>query len=361
MKLEKGLSVFRGYRAEDGDGYVVDTATPSQAAMWLLVAYEARDVYLATGREIALGSDMEPVLADVELVPLPPGTLVRSSERWRRTGCVATALKHPDPVSSFLALWKIPQEVRVGEGPPPPDTPESLAALARAVLARARLANSSTHGERHWRRVAAAGARICEEAPGSLVDPLVVLLFAALHDSQRLNNGLDLWHGWRAARLARWLLEGSGLVSDTQLDTLTYALEVHDEGLVSDDPTVGACWDADRLCLWREGTRPDPRLLSTEAARRPETIAWAGALHNTHLSWHAVCEGLGLTGPEHLAMAEVLDAGPVLDGTRNATIEDMVHAQLRRWGTAATNEEIERSLRMFGFGATMKQGRGREA
>jgi len=30
---------------------------------------------------------------------------------------------------------------------------------------------------------------------------------------------------------------------------------------------VGACWDADRFNLWRVGIEPDPRYLSTPAAR----------------------------------------------------------------------------------------------
>jgi uncharacterized protein len=48
---------------------------------------------------------------------------------------------------------------------------------------------------------------------------------------------------------------------------LGFACEEHTNGGVAPDPTVGACWDADRLNLWRVGIRPDPRLLTTGAAR----------------------------------------------------------------------------------------------
>ena len=54
----------------------------------------------------------------------------------------------------------------------------------------------------------------------------------------------------------------------------------HADGTVSSDPTVGACWDADRLDLPRVGITPRPELFSTEAARnaghRPaEPPTWA--------------------------------------------------------------------------------------
>ena len=42
----------------------------------------------------------------------------------------------------------------------------------------------------------------------------------------------------------------------------------HTDGTISDDPTIGCCWDADRLDLPRVGMQPDPALLSTEAAAR---------------------------------------------------------------------------------------------
>ena len=38
---------------------------------------------------------------------------------------------------------------------------------------------------------------------------------------------------------------------------------------------VQTCFDADRLDLARVGKTPDPAVLSTDAAREPETIRWA--------------------------------------------------------------------------------------
>lgn len=53
------------------------------------------------------------------------------------------------------------------------------------------------------------------------------------------------------------------IISEQQLNTLKYACEYHDKGLITDDPTVGCCWDADRLDLMRVQTTPDPKYLST--------------------------------------------------------------------------------------------------
>lgn len=38
------------------------------------------------------------------------------------------------------------------------------------------------------------------------------------------------------------------------------------------DPTLGVCWDADRVNLWRVGIRPDTFRLSTAAAKGPDRL-----------------------------------------------------------------------------------------
>lgn len=121
---------------------------------------------------------------------------------------------------------------------------------------------SPVHGPRHWRDVARIGRLL--RLKGIRCDPLVVFLFALIHDSQRTNDGHDPDHGRRAATFA----EGLDLdLAPDQRETLTTALELHADGQVSDDATMGACWDADRLNLWRVGVEPEPQWLSTWAAR----------------------------------------------------------------------------------------------
>ena len=91
----------------------------------------------------------------------------------------------------------------------------------------------------------------------------------------RLNDGHDPLHGPRGAALARELRGGPFELEDAEMDLLAFACEEHTNGGVGPNPTGGVCWDADRLNLWRVGSKPDPRFLSTQPARSEERIAWA--------------------------------------------------------------------------------------
>ena len=161
-----------------------------------------------------------------------------------------------------------------------------------AVLERSTGKDSSLHGEEHWRRVAAAGLALLPETLAA--DPTVVFLFALFHDSMRFNDGHDPLHGPRGAALARELRGGAFDLEDAEMGLLGSACEEHTNGGVGSDPTVGVCWDADRLNLWRVGIRPDPRLLSTEAARNGGRIVWARDLQREHLAWEELYRGFGL-------------------------------------------------------------------
>jgi uncharacterized protein len=138
------------------------------------------------------------------------------------------------------------------------------APLLAAVPAASSNPGSRIHGPEHWARVAEHGARLA--AATRHADAAVIRLFALFHDAMRENDGYDPGHGPRAAEL---VLELNGLLrlNDLQFADLADACERHDRGLVTDNPTVGCCWDADRLDLPRVGATPDPRLLSTPDAR----------------------------------------------------------------------------------------------
>lgn len=171
---------------------------------------------------------------------------------------------------------------------PIPDT----RALIEAVRSRATTPRG-LHGGSHWRRVAAAGRALLSETPGA--DPLVVFLFALFHDSMRLNDHHDPFHGERGADLANEMyMEGLYYASDDQMDLLERACDLHDTGCTSTDPTVGVCFDADRLNLWRVGIRPKPSLLSTPAGSDPERIKWARrALRESPCRWEDLARGFG--------------------------------------------------------------------
>jgi uncharacterized protein len=140
-----------------------------------------------------------------------------------------------------------------------------LLPLLAEVRARSTGIGSHIHGELHWRTVGANGLWLAEPLDGA--DTYVIFLFALLHDSMRENDGRDPQHGPRAAVFATEL-HSEGLLRTTpaQLETLHYACFEHTNGLVSDDPTVGACWDADRLDLPRVWIQPDPARFSTARA-----------------------------------------------------------------------------------------------
>jgi uncharacterized protein len=166
------------------------------------------------------------------------------------------------------------------------------ARLVDAVLERSTGKHSSIHGESHWQRVAAAALALLPETPDA--DPALVFLFALFHDSMRLNDGHDPLHGPRGAALARELRGGPFELEDAEMDLLAFACEEHTNGGVGPNPTVGVCWDADRLNLWRVGIKPDPRFLSTQAARSEERIAWARNLQQEHFAWKKLKRAFGL-------------------------------------------------------------------
>jgi uncharacterized protein len=53
------------------------------------------------------------------------------------------------------------------------------------------------------------------------------------------------------------------------------ACRLHTDGLTSSEPTVQACWDADRLDLGRVGITPKPNRPCSDAARK--LLSWAHA------------------------------------------------------------------------------------
>lgn len=145
-------------------------------------------------------------------------------------------------------------------------------AILTQVLSTYALPIWGHHGLSHWARVQENALRLVAAGGG---DAEVVTLFALFHDSRRRNEHQDAGHGRRGGEFARTLRGTLVNVSDAQFELLFEACRLHTRGLTSADPTLGACWDADRLDLGRVGIDPDPGLLSTAAAR--ELLPWADA------------------------------------------------------------------------------------
>ncbi|HSN56532.1 MAG TPA: hypothetical protein VLT32_17825 [Candidatus Sulfomarinibacteraceae bacterium] len=123
----------------------------------------------------------------------------------------------------------------------------------------------SIHGPDHWQRVEDVGLELARDTGA---DETVVSLFAILHDSCRQNDGRDPFHGPRAADMLGSIAADLLDLDRERLVLLEHAIRHHTAGLTSTDPTIGTCWDADRLDLGRVGMRPRERFMSTWAGRR---------------------------------------------------------------------------------------------
>lgn len=128
------------------------------------------------------------------------------------------------------------------------------------------------HGLSHWLRVRENGLRV---AQASGADMLLVELFALLHDVKREDEGVDRYHGQRAASYVKRLPHMLLNLSQPDMELLTEAIAYHSEGLTVAHVTVQTCWDADRLDLGRVGIVPKPRYLCTTIAKEPDVITWA--------------------------------------------------------------------------------------
>lgn len=128
------------------------------------------------------------------------------------------------------------------------------------------LGPDTKHGIVHWKTVMRHGSRLAELTSGA--DILVVRLFAVIHDCRRVSEGKDPLHGSRAAEAAAGIRGDLLFLNDRQFELLMEACRYHTNGHISEDPTIGCCWDADRLDLTRVGMRPKMEFLSTAAARK---------------------------------------------------------------------------------------------
>lgn len=127
---------------------------------------------------------------------------------------------------------------------------------------------TNIHGFKHWEAVERNAIMLSMQEG---VDELVVRLFAYLHDSQRLDDGEDYYHGDRAAEFCGQLRREGKLdfLTEMQFLELATACKTHNRGAVADQDniTIGACYDADRLELDRVGITPDPKYMSTRIGR----------------------------------------------------------------------------------------------
>jgi uncharacterized protein len=147
-----------------------------------------------------------------------------------------------------------------------------LARVSDAARKQFGLDLKGAHGISHWERVRQNGHLV---AKSTGINPLIVDLFAFLHDSCREDDGHDHGHGERAATFTKSLRGSVFQLEDDEFLSLFEAIRDHELGYTTGDLIKQTCWDADRLDLGRVGIRPNPKYLCTPMAKRPETIAQA--------------------------------------------------------------------------------------
>jgi uncharacterized protein len=137
--------------------------------------------------------------------------------------------------------------------------------------------DDGVHGVGHWSRVWFHGRHLPESVD---VNPAILAWFAYLHDSQRYNDHSDPLHGTRAADFALNLKKDRVIteLDNSDFERLCEAMRLHSDGHTEADAAIRACWDADRLDLWRVGIRPDAKRLCTQLARKTEVLARANRM-----------------------------------------------------------------------------------
>lgn len=160
--------------------------------------------------------------------------------------------------------------------------------LITAVHEASPLHHSYIHGDQHWRAVAEVGLRLLEDERKA--DPIVVFLFALFHDSKRENEVEDPGHGQRGAELAEEFHGRYFQLPAERLGLLIEACSGHTDVRFSDNPTVGVCFDSDRLNLWRVGKTPEAKFLSTDAALEDTLQHWSKSLHGHARDWEELLQ-----------------------------------------------------------------------
>ena len=132
------------------------------------------------------------------------------------------------------------------------------------AIKHSKMGSGSVHGIAHWDRV----AKNADLLNTSDVDLLVVKVFAYIHDVERDDDSYDFQHGPRAAALVDEIRDIElAFLNDGEIRQLKKACELHTTTWRTEDATVNACFDADRLDLGRVGIMPDPDKMATVQGR----------------------------------------------------------------------------------------------
>ena len=139
-----------------------------------------------------------------------------------------------------------------------------LDAVWDRVLKDTSVEHSSIHGPDHWARVERNGLYVAQKTGANQT---IVQLFAVFHDCMRQNDDIDPCHGRRGTEYAVQIKDELINIPSDDFDKLYYACEWHTDQITTDDVTIAACWDADRLDLGRVGFILDYRYMNSKPAQ----------------------------------------------------------------------------------------------
>ena len=142
--------------------------------------------------------------------------------------------------------------------------------------------DSSLHGLEHWHQVEFNGLMLAKKTHA---DETIIRLFALFHDSRRVSDDYDEFHGKYGAEYAEKLrAEHFFDLDEERFAQLLHACRFHTTENASGDATIDTCYDADRLDLGRVGIVPAPEKMATkfgkEIAGKLQRIA-----SENHRSW----------------------------------------------------------------------------
>lgn len=140
----------------------------------------------------------------------------------------------------------------------------NLGAIWSRVLKDTSVTHASIHGPVHWARVERNGLYVAQKTGAN---QMIVQLFAVFHDCMRQNEHIDPGHGRRGAEYAVQIKNELINIPADDFDKFYYACEWHTDQITTDDITIAACWDADRLDLGRVGIILDPQYMNSKPAQ----------------------------------------------------------------------------------------------
>ncbi len=129
--------------------------------------------------------------------------------------------------------------------------------------------DNGVHGIDHWTRVLINGIQLSERNKN--INKNIIIAFAFFHDIKRTVEDKEPEHGYNGGR---YLLKYKYKINLTkeELNTCYEACVDHTNVKNHTDINIGACWDADRLDLYRVGVMPDLDYLNLEESKNKELI-----------------------------------------------------------------------------------------